>query len=237
MCHLSRVRFLPLLCLIAAALAVGGCATPEQKKAKLAIKEQQLIERENSRVIESRRMRVLDYGDAGSQRGAELLVADPSKTFDPNRSGIGTVRPFGTSGVQTKGFGGYDQKARTGNFLTRTFGGSKANSIANKKIASGEAYVKGKYTIPEGKLDATKTAATKKLWDGNKVAETNAVHDGSRQFLGREQAKLGNAIDPKSLADWRTGETVIYNGSGADRASTFKQLTIGDIRDLLNKNK
>ena len=106
-----------------------------------------------------------------------------------------------------------------------------------RKFTSGEAYVKGKYTIPEGKLDATKTAATKKLWDGNKVAETNAVHDGSRQFLGREQAKLGNAIDPKSLADWRTGETVIYNGSGADRASTFKQLTIGDIRDLLNKNK
>ena len=180
-------------------------------------------------------MRVLDYGDAGSQRGAELLVADPTKTFEPSRSGIGTIRNVSTSGARTKDFG-YDQKASTGNFLTRAFGGSKANLASDKKFAAGEAYVKGKYAVSNS-ADATKTAATRKLWDSGKVAETKPTHDSTRQYLGPEQKKLGNYVDAKSLADWRNGETVIYNGNVVERIGNLKQLTIGDVRELLNKNK
>jgi hypothetical protein len=230
------VRHLPLLCLFAAALAVGGCSSPQQKAAKLLAREEKLIKKENSRVIESRRMRALDYGDAGSQRGAEMLVADPDKTFDPSRSGVGTVRQFGTGGTRTKEFN-YDQKARTGNFLTRAFGGGKSNLATDKKFAAGEAYVKGKYAVPESKVDDDKTVDTRKAREGEKVATTNATHDSTRPFLGREYKKLSTSVDPKALADWRSGETVIYNGNVVDRASTFKQMTIGDIRELLNKNK
>jgi hypothetical protein len=230
------VRHLPLLCIFAAALAVGGCSSPARKAAKLAAREQKLIEKENSRVIESRRMRALDYGDVASARGAQMLIADPSKTFDPSRSGVGTIRQFGTGGTRTKEFN-YDQKARTGNFLTRAFGGSKSNFATDKKFAAGEAYVKGKYAVPDSKVDGNKTVDTRKARDGEKTAATNATHDSTRQYLGPEQKKLGKAIDFRTLADWRTGETVIYNGAAVDRASTFKQMTIGDIRELLNKNK
>lgn len=230
------VRHLPLLFILATALAVGGCSTPQQKAAKLAAKEQELIKKENSRVIESRRMRALDYGDAGSERGAEMLVANPDKTFDPSRSGVGTIRPYGTGGARTKEFN-YDQKARTGNFLTRAFGGSKSSFATDKKFAAGEAYVKGKYALPDSKVDAAKTMDLKRAREGEKVATTNAAHDSTRPYLGREQKKLGSAIDPKTLADWRSGETVLYNATSVDRASTLKQMTIGDIRELLNKNK
>lgn len=229
------VRHLPLLCIFTAALAVGGCSSPQKKAAKLAAQEQKLIQKENSRVIESRRMRALDYGDVASERGAEMLVADPSKTFDPSRSGVGTIRPYGTGATRTKEFN-YDQKARTGNFLTRAFGGSKSNFATDKKYAAGEAYVKGKYAVSDSKM-GSKTVDTRKVRDGEKVAATSATHDSTRPYLGRETNKLGNSIDPKTLADWRSGETVIYNGAAIDRASTFKQMTIGDIRELLNKNK
>ena len=184
-------------------------------------------------------MRAINYGDVKSQRGAQILVYDPNKKFDPSRSEIGTTRAVGTGATRTKDFQ-YAQKARTGNFLTRAFGGSKANAAASKDFATKEALSRGKYEIPNAEKGAeSKIATTKSLWDGDKVAATRDLHDGNRLFLGPESKKLGTSMDPKTMADWRSGgnETVSYANGTVERIGNLKQLSIDDVRELLNKNK
>ena len=231
----ARVRQFLLPFLLAAAFAVGGCAS----KATRMAKQEQKILQENSRVTEERKMRALNYGDVSSKRGAEVLVWDPNKKFDPSRSGVGTARTFGTGGTRTKPFN-YDQKVQSNTFLTRMFSRTKSNSASEKDFATGPANTIPKYTIPGTKIDAQKTMATKSLPAGDKTASTRDLHDGDRTFLGPERKKLGNAIDPKSLADWRSGggETVVYGADGSvDKIGNLKKLSIDDVRELLNKNK
>ncbi len=182
-------------------------------------------------------MRALDFGDVASKRGAEILVVDPTKTFDPNRSGIGTARTVATGGARTKDFN-FDQKVRAGSFLTRAFSNTKSNAAAEKKFATSDARTR-EYAIPDAVKDAGKTAATKNLADGNKVAATRDLPDGNRPFLGPESLKVRKAIDPKSLADWRSGggESVSYTNGTVERMGALKQLSIEDVRELLNKNK
>jgi len=228
------MRFLlPIFC--TAALAVGGCASPEKQAQKAMARMERERAQENSRAVESRRMKVLDNGDVASQRGAEILVLDPAKTFDPAKSGIGTVRTTATGGARTKEFN-FDQKTHPGSFLTRMFAGSKSNTGVDRKFATNDARTRG-YNTGEAS-DATKNAATRNAWDANKTAATRAAANGNRQFLGTEKDRMGNSVDPKTLANWRLGgETVNYTDHTVEQASTFKQLTIDDVRELLNKNK
>ena len=51
---------------------------------------------ENSRVVESRRMREVGYGRAGSDRGAELLVLDKYKDFNMGSLRTGQSKTFNT---------------------------------------------------------------------------------------------------------------------------------------------
>ncbi len=228
------MRFvLPLLC--TTALTVGGCVSPAMQAAKATARMEKEQNSQNSRAIEERRMRALDYGDVASQRGAEILVVDPAKTFDPAKSGIGTARTAPTGGARTKEFN-FDQKAHPGNFLTRMFAGSKANAAADRKYATSDARTRD-YRTGEAS-DATKSAGTRTLWDGNKTAATKAAASANRQFLGREKDRMSNSVDPKTLANWRLGsESVNYTDHTVEEASSFKQLTIDDVRELLNKNK
>jgi len=204
----------------------------------MAKMERELV-KENSRHTEERRMRAMTHGEVTSQRGAEILVVDPYKPFDPSRSGIGTVRPYGTGAAQAKNFN-FQQKAQPETFSTRDYAGSKSNSAADRAYAAGEANTKGKYQIPNSDKQAEqRTAATRELRDGNKVAATQGLRDGQRPYLGPESKKLSNAIDPKTMGDWRNAgsESVTYGGTAVERMSTFKQLSIEDVRELLNKNK
>ena len=231
MWHVSRVFRLPPLLLLLA-LAGGGCASSVKK-------EDRLSEMANSRAIEQRRMQKIEGGDVASPRGAEILVADPSKTFDPSRSAVGTLRPYGTGGARTKDFN-YAGKVRVDRYDTREFAGSKANAAAQREYATTEAHTRGKYVIPNAdKKTGEKTAATKELADGRKVAATRDLRDGKRPYLGPESKKLGTAVDAKSLADWRSAgrESVSYSDSTVERFGNLKQLSIEDVRELLNKNK
>lgn len=226
---------LPPVCLLLTALTVGGCTSAEKKLEK----QEQAIIRENSRVTEQRKMNAINYGDAGSQRGADVLVWDPNKKFDPNRSGVGAARTFGTGGSRTKDFN-YVQKTKSGNFLTRAFGGSKGNYASEKDYATTESNSKREYVIPGTTMKTDKALPVKDVSDGSRSASVRDLPDGDRQFLGREQKKLSNAIDPVSLADWRKAgaETVIYRDDGSvERMGALKQLSINDVRELLNKNK
>ena len=53
-----------------------------------------------------------------------------------------------------------------------------------------------------------------------------------------ESKKLSQPADAKELANWRNAsESVNYSDGTVERVSTLKQLSIDDIRDLLNKSK
>lgn len=232
MWHVCGVRFLHLLPILLA-LTSGGCASWSKKK------PEDNTAKENSRAIEQRRMRALDHGDVTSARGAEILVADYTKQFDPSRSGVGTARTFGTGGARTKEFN-YQEKYRPESYQTRGFAGTKSNAASERKFATKAANTNGQYVIPNADQDvAGKAARTKELWDGSKVAATRDLRDGDRTYLGQERKNLGKIMDPKELANWRSGggETVIYSGTTVDRVGTLKQLSIEDVRELLNKNK
>lgn len=230
--HVSGVRLLPLLPLLLA-FACSGCGWWRKKPADPAFVD-------NSRVTEQRRMRALDYGDVRSQRGAEILVPDYTREFDPNRSGVGAARKFGTGGARVKDFN-FQQKVGAEGYVTRDFRGAKANAAAERKFATADANAKGRYTIPNAdQRVCDKAATTKALWDGTKVAETRDLHDGKRPFLGPESKNLSKITDPKEMANWRAGgggEQVTYGNGTVERLGTLKQLSIDDVRELLNKNK
>jgi hypothetical protein len=229
------VHLLLFPALLAAIFVASGCSSSQKNMARM----EREMAKQNSRLAEERRMRAIDNGDAASRRGAEVLVVDPNKSFDPSRSGVGTAREFGTGGTRVKEFN-FEQKARPKNYLARDFRGARDLAAGERKFATGEANTGSKYAIPNtDKEAARKTAETRRLWDGDKVAATKEVYDGKRPYLGPESKKLGNAVDPKSLADWRSGggETVTYAPGTVDRIGTLKQLSIDDVRELLNKNK
>ena len=65
-----------------------------------------------------------------------------------------------------------------------------------------------------------------------------SLHDGRREYLGPESKKLRQSIDPVTMADWRNGgESMVNSGTSMEKYSHLKQLSIEDIRELLNKNK
>ena len=226
--HCSRVRFLlpiPLLLI----LLFAGCASAEKR---LAQQEAKLVQ-ENSRVVEQRRMQTVTGTDIASARGAEIVVYDPHKGFDPSRHAVGG-RTYATGSAQTKAFQ-FTQKASPRSFETRDFAGAKPASAGRMLFATKAARTGDPYAT---KTAATKTAATKESPDANKTSPVYDLHDGQRDFLGKERGKLRQAVDPVTMGDWRkTGQTASSGGTSVEKYSTMKQLTIEDIRELLNKSK
>ena len=232
-CHFSRVRFLlpiPLLLALLSAGCASGHKTAQQQDAAERV--------ENSRLLEQRRVLAAENGETGSKRGAEILVIDKFKTYDPSRSSVGG-RTYNTGNARVKEFY-YDQKAHPGSYGTRDFYGSKKAWAGDMKFAARDANTHGKYAIPNAtKAAGTKTATTKEAWDAGKTAATKGLYDGKREYLGPESTKLRTPIDPASQGDWRSAgrESVVNSVNSVEKFSTLKPLTIEDIRELLNKNK
>ena len=226
--HFSRVRFLlpvPLLLI----LLFAGCASSEKQ---LARQEAKIVE-ENSRLVEQRRMQTVTGADVASARGAEILIYDPHKTYDPTRHAVGG-RTYAAGSARTKAFQ-FSQKTNPRSFATRDFAGAKPAGAGRMLFATKAANTRDPYAT---KTAATRTAETKESRDAGKTAAVHDLHDGRREFLGKESGKLRQAIDPATLGDWRKGgETVSSGSSSVEKYSTMKQLTIEDIRELLNKSK
>jgi hypothetical protein len=224
--------FLPIfLCFV---LGGAGCTSPQKKMAQL----QQQTVKQNSRRAEEMRMRTLSSGEAASTRGAEVIQYDPEKVFDPSRSGIGTVRPYNNTGTARTGEF-RTREARVDAYQTRPFGGLKANAVTDRNYATREAGTSGKHVIPKaGEEVATKAAATSEARDANKLVSSRELVDARRPYLGPESKKMDSTMDAKELANWRNaGESVTYSDGTVGKFSTFKQLSIEDVRELLNKNK
>ena len=183
-------------------------------------------------------MLAVENGEVNSTRGAEIFVPDKTKAFDPTKATATAAHGYKTSKAQTKDF--YSgQQVRMDTFHTRDFYDAKPNQAAQRQFATKEANTKGNFLLLFARKTApTKTAETKEAWDANKAAPTRTLADGKRPYLGPESKKLGQPADVKELANWRNGaESVGYTDGTVERVSTLKQLSIDDIRDLLNKSK
>jgi hypothetical protein len=235
--HLCRVRF-PLPVAAFVALALVGCATPQQKAAHAAAKAEKQRVVQNTRASEQRRMLAIENREVNSERGAQILEYSPDKSFDPTRATAAAAHNYKAGKASTKSFYS-DRQVRLDEFQTRNFYDAKKNSAADRKYAAGDANTKGKYLIPNASKAAdTKTAASKEAWDANKAAPLRSLSDGHRPYLGPESKKINQPVDAKALANWRNGgESVMYSDGTVEKVSTIKQLSIEDIRDLLNKSK
>ena len=195
-------------------------------------------------------MKALDYGDAGSERGAELLVVDKYKAFNLGAAVTGSSRSYKTGSAQMKEFN-YVQKVTTKAYNSRGFWGAKQSAFSDQRFATRAARTSGNYEIPNATKKAdTRTAATKEAREANMAMTVRTLPDGSRQFLGKEKKKMETPVDPKEAANWRGASAMVTTGgeigpsSGRRRYITpteqygqMKDISIEELRDLLNKNK
>ena len=238
--HFSAVRsHLPLS--LAAALLGASCASPLEKAAR--------AERtENARVVESRRMSELNY--AGSERGAELLVVDKYKAFNLDSTVKGSTRSYGTGSANVKAFN-YEQKVTTKSFASRGFWGAKPSAFTEQRFATRAARTSANYEIPGATKKAdTKTAPTKEAREADLAMAVRTLADGSRQYLGKEKKKMETPIDPREAARWQGASAMATTGgeigastggrryvTPAEQYGQMKEISIPDLRELLNKNK
>lgn len=195
-------------------------------------------------------MKALDYGDAGSGRGAEILVLDKYKAFNLANAATGSTKSYKTGSAQMKDFN-FVQKVTTKSFDSRGFWGAKQSAFSNQRFATRAARTSGNYEIPNASKKAdTRTAATKEAREANMAMTVRTLPDGSRQFLGKEKKKMETPVDPKEAANWRGASAMVTTGgeigpsSGRRRYITpteqygqMKEISIEELRDLLNKNK
>ena len=183
-------------------------------------------------------MRRLTYGQVQSEGWAELLVPNQSKAFDVNRAIRGSSQTVSTGKAQTKEFY-FDQKIRPEGYRTRAFWGTKDSALRDAKFATIDANTRGKYEIPNaGKKAATKSAAVKEAREANDKLATRNLPGGDREYLGPESKKVHRAVDPKVLANSQSaGTSVTSTGGTVEVGGTLRQLSIDDVRAILNKNK
>ena len=195
-------------------------------------------------------MKALDYGDAGSGRGAEILVLDKYKAFNLASAVTGSSRTYKTGSAQMKDFN-YEQKVTTRSYGTRGFWGSKQSAFSDQRFATRAARTTGNYEIPNATKKAdTKTAATKEAREANLAVAVRTLPDGSRQYLGKEKKKMETPVDPKEAANWRGAGAMVTTGgeigpstggrryiTPVERFGQMKEITIEELRELLNKNK
>ncbi|HSI10985.1 MAG TPA: hypothetical protein VK961_03025 [Chthoniobacter sp.] len=231
------MRF-PLPIAFLAALALVGCATPEEKQAKLVAKAEKQRAALNTRASEQRRMLAIENHEVNSNRGAQILEYSPDKSFDPGRATAAASHGYSTNKASTKNFYS-DKQMRLDTYQARAFYDAKPNQAAQREFATKEAPTKGKFlNLFAKKTASTKTASTKEAWDANKSAATRPLADGRRPYLGPESKKFNTQISAAEMADWRHGgETVGYTDGTVERMGSMKQLSIEDVRELLNKSK
>jgi len=228
--QLSPVRLL-LPISLASALLCGGCASKWER----AEKEKRQAD---TRVAEERRMRALTYGEVQSESWADLLIPNESKVFDVNRALRVSNQTASTGSARTKAFY-FDQKVRPEGYRTRAFWGSKDSALRDAKFATIDANTRGKYQIPNaGKRAETKSAAVKDAREANDKLATRNLPGGDREYLGPESKKVHRAVDPKVLANSQSaGASVNSAGGTVEVGGSLRQLSINDVREILNKNK
>jgi hypothetical protein len=212
------LRFLPLL-----ALVLAGCAA---KKVDNQFDEKSA----NSRAIEQARMRYVEEGRVESERGAEIAVYDPSRTFNLATANFSRTSSYGQKTTQTTPFN-FTNRARTKGFLTGNYN-AKTAYLGEAKFATKSATLAKQSWITK-MFTRTKSYDTPAAHDANKSLAIRGVPDGERPFLnqGRRQADLD-----------KNGQKLLPYGNyggmdlGQSWSGELKEMTITDVKNLLNKN-
>jgi hypothetical protein len=149
---------------------------------------------------------------------------DPNLEFNPGQGTLGKSRVFATRDAQAPAFQ-YDDRVRVSKFETREFSQPKTSWLSKLKFWAKDAKTTGDHTVPGlDRVTETKSVTVKEARDQGKIATVRDLPDGDRVYLGPERAKLDRAVDPnKPLPGW-AGEKM-------------DPMTLGQVRELLNKNK
>lgn len=218
----------PLLFLCAGTL-LGACAHNNADKQLLDLK------RANSRAIEQKRMNVMEMNaDQGlTERGAEIAVYDPEKTFDPNVPQFGHGRSISPKAAQTTTFNFVD------GVRTKEFGGTRSAAL-------------GKNAWMGNLQFQTKAAPVKESWFSKLTARSKTFDTSKSRFADKAVATRPSVIEDKPFlvkgrrqADYDTkgpaamalgGDRISGDSWTGDLQQLTKPMSIDDVKKLLNKN-
>jgi hypothetical protein len=196
----------------------AGCASPEEK-ARRQMEQQDTAAKKA--MAERRRKSAMGSGDAASERGAEVMVPDESRTFNPSVARFGRA-----SGVRTKE--AYSNKFRfDNNVRTKSYSASgyETKSAWLGKLNFGTKTAATSEAREAGKSARTKDYATTDAREAGKSAAIPDVPDGERKFLGKEAERMKRGIRPEDQAKFEN----TWSGN-------LEPMTIEDVKKLLNKN-
>ncbi len=172
-------------------------------------------------------MNEIARGEVNSLRGAEVMVVDPTKTFNPSVMRSAGGRELGMPTARTNEFH-FEDRVRTKPFASRDFA-TKQAWMSGAKFEAKEAPVKTSWL---SRLAArTKGYDTKAATGVQKAVAVRALPGGDRAFIakGRRQADYdthGPGAQALGVVD-----------GGQSYSGDLRELkTIEDIRSLLNKN-
>jgi hypothetical protein len=165
--------------------------------------------------------------DPQTEGEKRLLEWDTTKSFKPSKSAFNGVTAKGTSYVPVSSFGTRSfvpkNSVSTSSFYTPEFLSSPAGA-AQKTFNSGPAFTTRTDAI-ESTFNTGKNAVEPKAFSGSgKTARTpDSAPDAGRPYLGPEAAKMKEKYTPATAPK---GGVV-----------TGHQLSIEEVRDILNRNK
>ncbi len=211
------VRFL----ILALVCVLCGCASPEEKAWHSA--EKQELDSKKA-FTERSRKKMMGLGSelgAASARGAEVMVPDYAKEFNPTTARFGNRSADSDKAARTGEFR-FTERFRTKEFASKEFG-AKSAWLGKLNFATKEAPTKG--AREAGKTASTKSYDTEAAREAGKTAALPIVPDGERKFLGKESDRMKRGINPEDQAKFEN----TWRGE-------LQPLTVEDVKKLLNKN-
>lgn len=163
-----------------------------------------------------------------------LTRPDTSLEFDLRNSSFGG-KEKAVSGKQARSQeyrGTRDFAAK--DFQARSFQGQKEARAAQREYAAKSARTDGRYEIPGlGKKPVLRAVPVENATEASKAKPTQEYADAHRGAKGGDPGKQGRSQD-RLTAEQQTGPT---GTTPVGWSGNMKQMTIDDIRELLNKNK
>lgn len=212
--HRSVVRFIAL----ALVLVLSGCASSEEKARRKWEAEQNAAKKA---MAQKRMKSAMNTGEAGSARGAEVMVPDESKTFNPAVARFGRSATVADKSAHTGEFR-FTERFRTKEYAAKDFG---TKSAWLEKLNFGTKTAATKEAREASKTARSKSYETTEAREAGKIAAIPNVMDGDRKFLGKEADRMKRGIRPEDQAKFEAA----WSGN-------LQEMSIEDVKKLLNKN-
>lgn len=156
------------------------------------------------------------------KRISQILHPDRTLAYNSGDHKVGGLKPFTAGSAKSKDFYVHE-KFRQKVFNSKDFRGEKSAWLGDAKFTTKSAKTDGKFKIlnADKKVD-TKLSPTKDAREASKTASTHEAHEASRQLVGPDSTKLGKFTTRDKENSWK---------------GDMHQMTIDEVRDLLNKPK